>query len=90
MPTIWPTNLDGAKEELEVYEYWGIKEQDERGAVEYAWKEGKREGKQEGKQEGQHEERLNTARRMLADGLDVAVILKYTGLSAEDVASLAD
>ena len=79
-----------SKEELEVYEYWGIKEQDERGAVQYAWKEGKQEGKHEGKQEGKQEERLETARRMLAKGLDRSLIEECTGLSADEIASLAD
>jgi predicted transposase/invertase (TIGR01784 family) len=64
------------KEELEVYEYWGIKEQDERGAVQYALKTGR------------HQERLETARRMLADKLDPEIILKYTGLTVEELAAL--
>ena len=41
-----------SQEELEVYDYWGIKEQDERGAVQYALRTGKQQGIQEGIQQG--------------------------------------
>ncbi len=75
-----------SKEELEVYDYWGIKEQDERGAVQYAWNAGKRKGEREGERKG----RLETARRMLADGLERTLIGNYTGLSAEEIAALAE
>lgn len=40
------------KEDLEVYEYWAIKDQDEIGAIEYATTKGREEGKKEGKEEG--------------------------------------
>ena len=39
--------------------------------------------------EGRSEERLETARRMLADGMDVSLISKYTGLTAEEIHSLS-
>ena len=66
------------KEELEVYDYWGIKEQDERGAIQYAL--------QVGEQKGRHDEKSETARKMLADGMNAAMVLKYTGLTAEELA----
>ena len=66
-----------SQEELEVYDYWGIKEQDERGAVQYAV------------QYALKTQQRQTARKMLADGLDMTVIARYTGLSAEDIAALA-
>ena len=68
------------KEELEVYDYWGIKEQDERGAVQYAWKAGERQGEQKG--------RLETARKMLAKGYAAAEICELTGLTAAELAAL--
>ena len=61
-------------EELDVYEYWGIKEQDERGAVQYALNAGRQQ------------ERFAAARRMLADGLAPDIIRKYTGLTADELA----
>jgi len=74
------------KEELEVYDYWGIKEQDERGAVQYAL----RTGTQQGIQQGETRKALETAHKMLADGLDMALIVKYTGLCAEEITTLAE
>ena len=68
------------KEELEVYDYWGIKEQDERGAIQYALQVGERKGR--------HDEKSATARKMLADGMNAAMVLKYTGLTADDLAAL--
>ncbi|KJR43669.1 hypothetical protein MCHI_000430 [Candidatus Magnetoovum chiemensis] len=41
-----------SKEELDVYDYWLMKEQDERGAVEYSFLEGKIEGLLEGERKG--------------------------------------
>ena len=46
-------------------------------------------GVDEGRAEGRSEERLETARRMLADGMDVSLISKYTGLTAEEIHSLS-
>ena len=50
------------------------------GAIQFALKTGKQQGIQQ--------ERRETARKMLADGFDPAMIMKYTGLSAEEVAAL--
>ncbi len=66
------------KEELEVYEYWGIKEQDERGAVQYAV------------QHALTTQQKETARKMLDEGFDRAMIAKISGLSAEEIAALAE
>ena len=52
------------------------------------WLNGKQEGRQEGRQEGKREGQRETARQMKADGLPVASICKYTGLSTEEVAGL--
>ena len=42
----------------------------------------------EGFAKGREEEKLNTARKMKADGMTVELIEKYTGLSAEDIEKL--
>ena len=42
----------------------------------------------QGREEGCEEEKLNTARKMKADGMTVELIEKYTGLSAEDIEKL--
>lgn len=49
-----------------------------------AWIEGNEKGKAEGKLEG----KLETARNMLDSGMPVVQILKFTGLSQEQVESL--
>ncbi len=41
-----------SKEELDIYDYWLMKEQDERGAREYSFSEGENKGLIEGKREG--------------------------------------
>lgn len=64
-----------SKEELEVYDYWSIKEQDERGAIQYASEAGEQKG------------RYEVARKMLAEGIDIAIVMKCTGLSAEEIAA---
>ena len=40
------------------------------------------------RREGEQQKAIDTARKMLADGLDMELVLKYTGLSAEELASL--
>ncbi|AVM69923.1 hypothetical protein C3V36_12125 [Lachnospiraceae bacterium oral taxon 500] len=45
-------------------------------------------GEKKGREEGRHTEKLQTARNMKADGMPVATITKYTGLSAEQIAEL--
>jgi len=60
-------------DELEYYENVGIKRQDERGAISLAL----------------NQEKYETARKMLADGLDLALIAKYTGLSPDELAELS-
>ena len=44
--------------------------------------------KAEGRAEGRAEGLKATARKMLEDGIDAAMILKYTGLTADDLAAL--
>ncbi len=47
--------------------------------------EGKRKGLQEGKRKGLQEGKLETARRMLARGLDLPTVLECTGLTEDDL-----
>ncbi len=78
-----------SKRDLEVYDYWGIKEQDERGAVELALEtglqEGLKEGLKEGEKRGEKRKAVEMAKKMLADGMPLAMVLNYTGLAEEDV-----
>ena len=51
--------------------------------------EGKAEGLAEGLAEGRDAEKIETARRMLTDKLPVETIMKYTGLSVEQLRELS-
>jgi predicted transposase/invertase (TIGR01784 family) len=93
-----------SRNELEVYEYWSMRVQDERGAIEFAEERGMRHGLQRGRQEGEvvglqrgrqegevvglQRGKEETARKMLAKGYDVAEVADLTGLTGEEVAAL--
>ena len=85
-----------SKEELEVYDYWSMKLQDERGALSVAerrgleagHKAGLEVGRKEGIAEGEKAARFATARALLADGVEAALVAKYTGLSLAEVTQL--
>jgi predicted transposase/invertase (TIGR01784 family) len=50
---------------------------------------GRRKGRAEGREEGKAEQSREIARTMLAEGMDHAAISRITGLSADEVARLA-
>ena len=50
--------------------------------------QGLRQGLQQGLQQGREEERIDIAKGMLADGMPVESIAKYTGLTAEEIMAL--
>ena len=56
--------------------------------MEIGMERGRVEGRAEGRTEGRAEGRAETARAMLADGVDPVRITKYTGLSAEELEAL--
>ena len=57
---------------------------DWRASMKGAREEGLAEGEAKGLAEGKHD----AARRMKADGMDAALIAKYTGLTPEEIAEL--
>ncbi len=74
-----------SREEMELYDYWGMKEQDVRGAIQFAVKEALKKGRQEGEKEATR----TMARSMLQQGLQPEQVATITGLSPEEVAALA-
>ncbi len=50
----------------------------------------RKEGRKEGRQEGRKEAILESARRMLEEGLDINLIIKITGLSPDEVRKLEE
>jgi len=50
--------------------------------------EGLAEGEAKGRAEGRAEEKKENARKMKADGMDINLIAKYTGLAVEEIKEL--
>lgn len=65
-------------------------EEEFRHACDRAWliAGGEKKGREEGRAEGRHTEKLQTARNMKVNGLSADMIIKCTGLSAEQIAKL--
>ena len=67
---------------MELYDYWGIKAQDERGKLQAAY--------EKGEQKGGLEKAKQTARKMLSKGYDISEITELTGLSADFINGLSE
>ena len=61
----------------------GLKERMELGMA-----KGKQEGLAEGMEKGMNQRSLDIARNMLADGVDLNLIMKYSGLTQEQIEKL--
>jgi len=66
-----------------VKDYW-----DYYSTMKTAHKKGKAEGLAEGEAKGRAEEKKENARKMKADGMAIDLIVKYTGLTAEEIEQL--
>ena len=75
-------------EELDVYEYWQIRDAADRYGLEEKFEKGIQEGMERGVEKGKLEGKTEVARNMLGIGLSVEVIMKATGLSREEIAGL--
>ena len=68
----------------------------ERTLIDDSYQKGKEEGMEkgmekgraEGKEEGMNQRSLEIARNMLADGVDINLIMKYSGLTQEQIEKL--
>ena len=49
---------------------------------------GRAEGMAEGRAEGSNQANINAAQRMLADGMSKELVMKYTGLSLEQISNI--
>ena len=63
-------------------------ERDIRNQLAYAREKGIEEGMEKGMEKGAAQSKSEIARAMLAEGLDVAIIAKCTGLTAEEIVAL--
>jgi predicted transposase/invertase (TIGR01784 family) len=68
------------KDELDSYDYFLMREQDERGRVEFAEKRAKEKAKKENT--------LEIAKELRRDGVNSEKIAKYTGLSIKEIEKL--
>jgi predicted transposase/invertase (TIGR01784 family) len=63
-------------------------ERDRYAEQEWALEEGHKRGLEQGLEQGAALERLENARRMRSEGLDIALISKITGLSPEEIGKI--
>ena len=63
-------------------------ERDIRSGLNAAMQQGIAQGLQQGIQQGIAQEKIATARAMLADGISAVQIAKWTGLTPEEIANL--
>jgi len=77
------------KREMEVFDYWLMREQDARGAIEYAKQEGIEKGIEKGIEEGIEKGiekgKLQTAKNLAKLGISIDVICKATGLKKDQL-----
>ena len=71
-------------QEMREYETSKMAYRDIKNSVDTA----KREGIAEGMEKGMNQKALDIARNMLADGVDINLIMKYSGLTQEQIENL--
>ncbi len=76
------------KEERLRYEAAFRYECDRASSLEEGIRIGEKRGRTEGEAHGRHSEKLQTARNMKQDNIPIASIVKYTGLTVEEIAEL--
>ena len=72
-------------QEQREYEASKMAYRDIKNSIDTAKREGKEEGLVEGMEKGMTQRSLEIARKMLANGMDTATVMKITGLSAEEI-----
>ena len=70
------------------YEASKMAYRDIKNSIDTAKQEGKQEGLAEGMELGMNQKALDIARNMLADGVDINLIMKYSGLTQEQIEKL--
>lgn len=75
-------------EELRAYEAMKRERMDQKAILEYKIDEGKALGRIEGEAIGIEKEKMQTAKRLLQDGLAIDLVSRYTGLSKEQIEGL--
>ena len=77
-----------SKKEWEAYENSLWIARDNLACMAAAESEARAEGMAKGRAEGSNEANINAAQRMLADGMSKELVMKYTGLSPEQISQI--
>ena len=75
-------------QEMREYETSKMAYRDIKNSVDTAKREGIAEGMEKGMKKGMNQKALDIARNMLADGVDINLIMKYSGLTQEQIEKL--
>ena len=75
-------------QEIREYEASKMAYRDIKNSIDTAKQEGKQEGLAEGMEKGMNQKAQDIARNMLADGVDIDLIMKYSGLTQEQIDKL--
>ena len=70
------------------YEASKMAYRDIKNCIDTAKQEGLAEGMELGMEKGMNQKALDIARNMLADGVDINLIMKYSGLTQEQIEKL--
>ena len=75
-------------QEMREYETSKMAYRDIKNSVDTAKREGIAEGMEKGMELGMNQKALDIVRNMLADGIDINLIMKYSGLTQEQIEKL--
>ena len=76
------------KQKMREYEASKMAYRDIKNSIDTAKQEGLAEGMELGMEKGMNQKALDIARNMLADGVDINLIMKYSGLTQEQIEKL--
>ena len=76
------------KRKMREYEASKMAYRDIKNSIDTAKQKGIEEGMKKGMEKGMNQKALDIARNMLADGVDINLIMKYSGLTQEQIEKL--
>ena len=87
-------NIKRSSEEwklIEAYDKeWAMKDWGRQEGIREGIKEGKKEGIKEGMEKGRYKEKVSIAKGLLKDHIALEKIIKYTGLTEEEILNLKE
>ncbi|MCP4100527.1 MAG: hypothetical protein GY750_03750, partial [Lentisphaerae bacterium] len=79
------SKFNWTKEELEVYDWWSMKDQDQKGSIQLARDEGRDEEREKAEQE-----KAEMILRMHREGIDLETIARVAGISVDRVKKIIE